>query len=74
LSITAETIMFYGTDPFYDMLWDHDSGHLRVCMIDEESKVRPEDQPGTGLFPYFKESCINYNLLQSRQRDPLFTA
>ncbi|HWK03977.1 MAG TPA: GAF domain-containing protein [Puia sp.] len=40
LSIPLQPIIFYGTDPFYDLLWDRDSGHLRVCMIDEESKVR----------------------------------
>lgn len=40
LSIPLQPVIFYGTDPFYDMLWDRDSGNLKVCMIDENSKVR----------------------------------
>lgn len=40
LSVPLKPIMFYGTNPFYEMLWDRESKHLRVCMIDEESKVR----------------------------------
>ena len=40
LSIPLKPTIFYGTDPFYELLWDRDSGHMRVCMLDEESKVR----------------------------------
>ena len=40
LSIPLQPVIFYGTDPFYDMLWDRESGRLRASMIDEDSKVR----------------------------------
>jgi hypothetical protein len=40
LSVPLKPIMFYGTDPFYEMMWDRHSGHLRACMIDEKNKVR----------------------------------
>ena len=40
LSVPLQPVIFYGTDPFYDLLWDRDEGRLRVCMLDEQSQVR----------------------------------
>ena len=61
LSIPLKPIMFYGTDPFYDMLWDRDSGHLRVCMIDEDSKVRKKINLEL-VYSLILKKLYNYNL------------
>lgn len=65
LSIPLQPVIFYGTDPFYDMLWDRDSGTLKVCMIDEESKVRRKINLKL-VYGLILKKLYNYNYFHSR--------
>jgi hypothetical protein len=50
IAIPASPVIFYGTDPFYDMLRDPETKHVRACMMDKQDKVRKK---------------INYELIYS---------
>src|SRR5258708_4293957 len=64
LSVPLQPIIFYGTDPFYDLLRDQDSGHLRVCMIDEKSRVRKKMNLDL-VYSLVLKKLYNYNLFHS---------
>ncbi len=40
LGVPVTPVVFYGTEPFYDMLRDPLSKELKVCMIDQQDRVR----------------------------------
>ena len=64
LGVPLQPIIFYGTDPFYEMLWDRHSGHMRACMIDEESKVRKKINLYL-IYGFILKKLYNYNFAHS---------